>query len=177
MKLSDFLKIVFIFWERECEQERSKERGRQRIRSRFCADSSEPDARLKPTKREIMTWAKVRCSTDWTTQVPPDFLFWAEYLVNSWCRWISGQWQILGGGGQHQVRAGARTPPCRQGRPCPARTWCCCSPALWHPAPGARCESPCATFALPLNQSGDQGCLEVTVSLLLARHRNFHWGK
>ena len=38
--------------------------------SRLWALSTEPDAGLELTNREIMTWAEVGCSTDWATQVP-----------------------------------------------------------------------------------------------------------
>ena len=38
--------------------------------SRLWAVSTEPDARLEPTNHKIMTYAKVRCLTDWATQVP-----------------------------------------------------------------------------------------------------------
>ena len=38
--------------------------------SRLWAVTTEPDAGLEPTNREIVTWAKVRRSTDWTTQAP-----------------------------------------------------------------------------------------------------------
>ena len=37
---------------------------------RLWAVSTEPDAGLKLTNREIVTWAKVRRSTDWATQAP-----------------------------------------------------------------------------------------------------------
>ena len=43
--------------------------------SRLWAVSTEPDAGLKLTNREIMTWAKVRHSTNWATQVPKDLAF------------------------------------------------------------------------------------------------------
>ena len=33
------------------------------------AVSTEPDVGFEPTNREIMTWAEVRCSTQWATQV------------------------------------------------------------------------------------------------------------
>ena len=63
--------MFIYFWKR---QWRGKaEREGQRMQSRLCADSSsstEPDAGLKLTNRKIMTWAEVRCSTDWATQVP-----------------------------------------------------------------------------------------------------------
>ena len=53
-------KIIYMFlfiFERECvcEQGRGRERGRQRIQSRLCADSNEPDVGLRLTNREIMT--------------------------------------------------------------------------------------------------------------------------
>ena len=41
--------------------------------SRLPAVSTEPNAELKLTNCEIMTWAEVRCSTYWATQVPPNF--------------------------------------------------------------------------------------------------------
>ena len=40
--------------------------------SRLWAVSTEPDAGLELTDREIMTWAEVGRSTDWATQVPQD---------------------------------------------------------------------------------------------------------
>ena len=43
--------------------------------SRFWAISSEPDARLELTDREIVTWAEVGRLTDWATQAPLDFIF------------------------------------------------------------------------------------------------------
>ena len=36
---------------------------------------TEPDAGLELTDREIMTWAEVGRSSDWATQVPPQFFF------------------------------------------------------------------------------------------------------
>ena len=38
--------------------------------SRLWAVSTEPDAGLKLTDREIMTWAEVRRLTHWATQAP-----------------------------------------------------------------------------------------------------------
>ena len=35
---------------------------------------TEPDARLKPTNPEIMTWAEVGHLTEWATQMPQDTL-------------------------------------------------------------------------------------------------------
>ena len=37
---------------------------------RLGAVSAEPNAGLEPTDGEIMTWAKVGCSTDWAAQLP-----------------------------------------------------------------------------------------------------------
>ena len=67
-------------------RERERERGRASVRagegqgergqgipSRLCTDSCEPDVGLKPTNRQIMTWAEVESSVDWPTQVPPSF--------------------------------------------------------------------------------------------------------
>ena len=55
---------------RESKQGRSNVRGEQRIWSRLWADSREPNAGLKLTNYEIMTWAEVRSLTNVTTQVP-----------------------------------------------------------------------------------------------------------
>ena len=46
------------------------EREGQRIQSRFCADSSEPDTGLELMTHEIMTWREVRHLTHWATQAP-----------------------------------------------------------------------------------------------------------
>ena len=42
--------------------------------ARLWAVSTEPDAGLELTHREIMTWAEVGHLTDWATQVPQNFL-------------------------------------------------------------------------------------------------------
>ena len=48
--------------------------------SRLWAVSTEPDAGLELTNREIMTWAEVGHSTDWATQAPLE-----EFLkMNYW---------------------------------------------------------------------------------------------
>ena len=46
---------LFILRETEHEQERGRERGRHRIGSRLRAVSTEPDAWLELTDREILT--------------------------------------------------------------------------------------------------------------------------
>ena len=72
-----FFFYVFIYF---CDRERqSMSRGgaeregdtESKAGSRLWAVSTEPDAGLEPTDCEIMTWAKVGCSTDWATQAPP----------------------------------------------------------------------------------------------------------
>ena len=47
-----------------------KGRGTEKIPSRLCTVSTEPNAGLEPTNRDIMTWAKVGRLTDWATQGP-----------------------------------------------------------------------------------------------------------
>ena len=65
--------MFIYFWEREAEHEwgRGKERGDTEYEagSRLWVVSTEPEAGLKPTSHEIMTWAEVRCLTNWATQV------------------------------------------------------------------------------------------------------------
>ena len=53
-----------------CTERGEAERGGQRIQSGLCTNSSEPDVGLKLRNHEIVTWAKVRGSTDLATQVP-----------------------------------------------------------------------------------------------------------
>ena len=73
--------MCIYFWETDTEAETEqvgegqKERETQNLNeagSRLWAVFTEPDADagLELTGREIMTWAEVRCSTDWATQVP-----------------------------------------------------------------------------------------------------------
>ena len=68
---------VYLFFERERKREWESEhkhvgegqRGGERIWSRLCADSSEPNVGLEPTNHKIMTWTKVTQPTG-----PPCFL-------------------------------------------------------------------------------------------------------
>ena len=48
-------KCLCVYFERQREQRRGIERGRERIPGRLHAVSTEPDMGLEPTKREIMT--------------------------------------------------------------------------------------------------------------------------
>ena len=79
-----FIFLMFIpFWEREGEKSEQVQAGEgQRERdteseagARFLAVSTEPNTGLEPISSEIMTWAKVWCSTDWATQAPLKFLY------------------------------------------------------------------------------------------------------
>ena len=75
-----FLMFVY-FWERqrqnvsgggaEREGDTESEAG-----SSLWAISTEPDVGLELMNREIMTWAKVGCLTNWTTQVPLQVSVW-----------------------------------------------------------------------------------------------------
>ena len=74
-----FLMFIY-FWERERERQSAGGGGAERegdtgskAGSRLWAVSTEPDAGLKLTDCEIMTWAKVQHLTDWATQVPLKF--------------------------------------------------------------------------------------------------------
>ena len=68
--------MFIYFWDSGWGRRRDRERGGQRIWSRLCHWQqraqcwAKPDAGPKFTNPEIMTWAKVRCSTDWATQAP-----------------------------------------------------------------------------------------------------------
>ena len=51
--------------------------------SRLWAVSTEPDAGLELTNREIMTWAKVGRLTNWATQVPQEFFLFKTYTFKA----------------------------------------------------------------------------------------------
>ena len=72
--------INVYFWDGvNMRGDSSRERGGQRIWSGVCADSREPDMGLELSNAEIMTWPKprVRCLTDWATQLP-----WYLFILN-----------------------------------------------------------------------------------------------
>ena len=78
---SFFLIFNVYFWERERQRQSTSGRGAERegdteskAVSRLWAVSTEPDTGLKPTNCEIVTWAKVRRSTNWATQAPPELV-------------------------------------------------------------------------------------------------------
>ena len=63
--------MFIYFWERESEWgPESKGDTESEAGSRFRAVSTEPDMGLRPTNREITTWAEVGCLIDWTGQAP-----------------------------------------------------------------------------------------------------------
>ena len=77
--IDGFFKVFFnIYLPWETEQDRAWagegqiERGdtESDAGSRLWAVSSEPDAGLRPTDREIMTWAEVGRLTHWATEAP-----------------------------------------------------------------------------------------------------------
>ena len=53
-----FLKC--IYFARQREQRRGRDKGRERIPGRLCVVSTEPDVRLEPTNCEIVTWAETK---------------------------------------------------------------------------------------------------------------------
>ena len=87
---NSFFKFFNVyFWERAHAhlhvQGTGRDRGRQRIQSRLCADSRKPNAELEPTNCEVITWAKVRCLTYWATQVHLEALFECPTGTHSKC--------------------------------------------------------------------------------------------
>ena len=67
--------FIYYFWEREtgCKQGKGREREgdtESEAGSRLWAVSTEPNVGLELMSHEVMTWAEVRGSTDWATQVP-----------------------------------------------------------------------------------------------------------
>ena len=79
-RLPDALLLMFILGEREREREwvsgagmaaGEGGRGKQRIPSRFCAVSAQPNSGLDLMNCEIMTWHETKSRTlNWATQVP-----------------------------------------------------------------------------------------------------------
>ena len=64
-----FLLTLFIYFERDRERKKENmnrggtEKGRERIPTRLCAPSTEPDVGLEPTNYEIMAWAEIKSRT------------------------------------------------------------------------------------------------------------------
>ena len=70
-----YFNIYLFLRQRETEHEWGRVREREgdtesETGSRLWAVSTEPDAGLELTNREIMTWAEVGRLTDWATQAP-----------------------------------------------------------------------------------------------------------
>ena len=78
-----FLFFIFMLYLFLGGGERQRERGRHRIWDSLqaLAVRAEPNAGLELTIREIMTWAKVRCLTDWATQAPLILVFKCSVVV------------------------------------------------------------------------------------------------
>ena len=75
--LKKFFSLMFIF-ERETHRTGAGKEQREgdtefQVGSRLWAVSTEPDVGLELTNCEIMTWAEVGRSTDWATQLLPEF--------------------------------------------------------------------------------------------------------
>ena len=93
-----FLKIFFNVYlflrEREVNRGGAEREGDTELEagSRLQVVSTEPNVGPEPMNLEIMTWAKVRCPTDWATQAPLDLeIFWrvlASYFVQCLSFWI-----------------------------------------------------------------------------------------
>ena len=65
--------LMFIFEtgrDRAWTGEGQRERDAQNLKQAPGSVSTEPDAALELTDREIMTWAEVGHLTDWATQAP-----------------------------------------------------------------------------------------------------------
>ena len=70
--------MLTYFWERDSAQEEEGQREEDtesQAGSRLWAVSTQPDMGLKPTNREIMTWAEVGRLTYWATPVPLESWF------------------------------------------------------------------------------------------------------
>ena len=81
--------LMFIFerdrdraWAGQGQRESETQNQKQAPGSRLQAVSIEPDVGLELSNGEIVTWAQIRCSTDWATQVPLLVLFFK--LKHSW---------------------------------------------------------------------------------------------
>ena len=97
--------LFFFFWERERAQVNKGQRERERTRILWGTEgrerevgithtkaraypkqgSNSPEAGLKLMNCEIMTWAKVRCLTDWPTQVSLKASFVEVLFTSVWC--------------------------------------------------------------------------------------------
>ena len=68
---------IYSYFERVWVGEGQRERETQNPKQTSGSEpsSTEPDAGLELTDREILTWAEVGSLTDWVTQVPPNLHF------------------------------------------------------------------------------------------------------
>ena len=73
--------MFIYFWEREWDrvwvgEGQREEDTESEAGSRLWAVSTEPDTGLELMDHKIMTWAEVRCPTDWATQAPRETFDW-----------------------------------------------------------------------------------------------------
>ena len=92
LEISFFFKLINLFLRESMSRGRAEREGdtESEAGSRLWVVSTEPDAGLELTNREIMTWAEVRHPTDWATQAPQerDFLVRASVINakhSAWC--------------------------------------------------------------------------------------------
>ena len=81
-----FLTFIY-FWDRERQSTNGGGSEREgdtesETGSRLWAVSTEPDAGLELTDREITTWAKVGHLTDWATQAPQEWTFYVSSFIS-----------------------------------------------------------------------------------------------
>ena len=75
-----FLKVFYLVL-RERAGEGKRERETQNLKQTPSFELSQPDEGLEPKNSEIITWAEVRCLTDWATQVPLLLFIFKPYLT------------------------------------------------------------------------------------------------
>ena len=68
---SFFFKFIYLFWESVCMSRGRAERGRERIPSRLCSVSTEPDEGLDLRTAGLQPEPMSRIGCDWATRAPP----------------------------------------------------------------------------------------------------------
>ena len=95
--LKFFFTFIHFLRDRETEHKwGGAEREGDRIRSRLQVPSCQRRAlhRAWTHKCEIMTWAKVRCLTNWATQVPLFYIFLNLNWISSWTSFLFPNFEI-----------------------------------------------------------------------------------
>ena len=121
--------MFIYFWERQ--RQNASRLGAEReghteseAGSRLWAVSTEPNAGLEITNCEILTWAKVRCLTNWATQVPLNIPikknFFNVYLflreTETECKCVRGRER-----GRHRIQSRLQALSCQHRAQC--RAW------------------------------------------------------